>query len=1003
MILSEREDLDTWLDFAAICRVGGNTALAERILTMAQQRPTGATGGEEDAMDRRIQLAMMKLKWTVKDRITAVSGLEKLIKKYMVKPPAVALPTIANSFASFSSGVSRSPSSAFGSSLFGGFNSTSALPIGGNNSMAAGGLQLNSTNLNGSNFAKQSTAFGASAAPPSFGGGAAFGSNAFGLGLALNNQIPLSSGNGLVMGGGGNGLVMGGGGGGLVMGGTGGGGLVLGGTGGGLVMGGAVGGGSSLMDPSPSAGGLHIVNPSALPSLSGSTGQLPSTGGMHNVYYSPRTSDCLSGTEIKWVYENVDDSRVLLKCLLTLGEWKIAMLPPNEPIDASTRREVLDLYYHATMVDPSSYSAWHQWGLCNYRAIEEIKSTPAAAQTTVSKIKMATVPSSVPNPSPGGVSIPRLPLSQLVRSSASNHETLMTLASNAASGLLRALALGTRRWSSSVIQDMLCVLSIWFRYAKNPEVASVLENGLKDVHVDNWLGILPQLIARIDHPEAVARGMLHDLLIKLGERHVRALLYPLFVALKSPKVDRKSAAETIMNNLKQHSKVVIEQAIMVSQELIRVAILWHEEWHETIEEASRMYFSEGNIQGMIDVLQPLQTEIEKGPNTVREGSFIAAYGQELKDAWEALKNYQKYMQNQSRLIPFNGAVPVRNSNAPEDHFLHQAWDIYYNVFTKITQQLPGITALDLQTCSPALMDAQDLGIGVPGTYSADGSFVRIQKFGSTVHIIRSKQRPRKIRIYGQDGNCYVFLLKGHEDLRQDERAMQFFGLVNALLQHDSLTGGESHDLSIQRYAVIPLSPTAGLISWVPNCDTLHDLIRDYRDSRKTMFNLEHKLMQQMVPANHYDHLTMIGKLEVFEHALANTPGDDLAKILWIKSESSEVWLQRRTNYTRSLAVMSIVGYVLGLGDRHPSNLMLDRKTGKILHIDFGDCFEVAQQREKFPEKVPFRLTRMLVNAMEVSGIEGTFRLTCERVSICCLLHLKGIRLIVSMFSGDDGA
>jgi FKBP12-rapamycin complex-associated protein len=31
------------------------------------------------------------------------------------------------------------------------------------------------------------------------------------------------------------------------------------------------------------------------------------------------------------------------------------------------------------------------------------------------------------------------------------------------------------------------------------------------------------------------------------------------------------------------------------------------------------------------------------------------------------------------------------------------------------------------------------------------------------------------------------------------------------------------------------------------------------------------------------------------------------------------------------------------------------------------------QREKFPEKIPFRLTRMLVNAMEVSGIEGTFR------------------------------
>ena len=61
---------------------------------------------------------------------------------------------------------------------------------------------------------------------------------------------------------------------------------------------------------------------------------------------------------------------------------------------------------------------------------------------------------------------------------------------------------------------------------------------------------------------------------------------------------------------------------------------------------------------------------------------------------------------------------------------------------------------------------------------------------------------------------------------------------------------------------------------------------------------------------------------------------------------------------------------IGLGDRHPSNLMLNRFTGKVLHIDFGDCFEVAMHRDKFPEKVPFRLTRMLVNAMEVSGIEG---------------------------------
>ena len=41
------------------------------------------------------------------------------------------------------------------------------------------------------------------------------------------------------------------------------------------------------------------------------------------------------------------------------------------------------------------------------------------------------------------------------------------------------------------------------------------------------------------------------------------------------------------------------QALMVSHELIRVAILWHEQWHEGLEEASRLYFAEHNVDGML--------------------------------------------------------------------------------------------------------------------------------------------------------------------------------------------------------------------------------------------------------------------------------------------------------------------------------------------------------------------------------------------------------------------
>lgn len=139
---------------------------------------------------------------------------------------------------------------------------------------------------------------------------------------------------------------------------------------------------------------------------------------------------------------------------------------------------------------------------------------------------------------------------------------------------------------------------------------------------------------------------------------------------------------------------------------------------------------------------------------------------------------------------------------------------------------------------------------------------------------------------------------------------------------------------------------------------------------------------------------------MFEYALENTNGSDLDKVLWLKSPNSEVWLDRRTNYTRSLAVMSMVGYILGLGDRHPSNLMLDRHTGKITHIDFGDCFEVAMHREKYPEKIPFRLTRMLINAMEVSGIEGNFRFTCESVMRVLRDNRESVMAVLEAFVYD---
>ena len=316
---------------------------------------------------------------------------------------------------------------------------------------------------------------------------------------------------------------------------------------------------------------------------------------------------------------------------------------------------------------------------------------------------------------------------------------------------------------------------------------------------------------------------------------------------------------------------------------------------------------------------------------------------------------------------------------------------------KFKKILPQFSTLELQYVSPELLAAKDLAIVVPGTYDPEQEKITcISSFQEHITVISSKQRPRKISMKANDGRDYVFLLKGHEDLRQDERVMQLFGLVNELLADDYETC--KRDLSIQRYSVIPLSHNAGIVGWVPNCDTLHALIKGYRDQKKIVLNIEHRMMQAMAPE--YDKLMLMQKVEVFNRAIAQTSGKDLYQVFWLKSSSSEIWLSRRSKYARSLAAMSMVGYILGLGDRHPSNLMLDQFTGKILHIDFGDCFEVAMTRDKFPEKIPFRLTRMLTHALEVSGVEGTFRSICEIIMRVLRENKDSLMAILEAFVHD---
>ena len=174
-------------------------------------------------------------------------------------------------------------------------------------------------------------------------------------------------------------------------------------------------------------------------------------------------------------------------------------------------------------------------------------------------------------------------------------------------GFFRSIALS--KFSS--LQDTLCLLTLWFKYGYQENVNQAIAEGFTTVSIDTWLEVIPQLIARIHAPSPLVRRLIHQLLADVGKEHPQALVYSLTVASKSQSVSRKKSALAILDKMRIHSANLVVQALLVSQELIRVAILWHEMWYEGLEEASKLYFTDQNIDGMYATLEPLHQMLER--------------------------------------------------------------------------------------------------------------------------------------------------------------------------------------------------------------------------------------------------------------------------------------------------------------------------------------------------------------------------------------------------------
>jgi FKBP12-rapamycin complex-associated protein len=322
---------------------------------------------------------------------------------------------------------------------------------------------------------------------------------------------------------------------------------------------------------------------------------------------------------------------------------------------------------------------------------------------------------------------------------------------------------------------------------------------------------------------------------------------------------------------------------------------------------------------------------------------------------------------------------------------------YFAFKKKVNELMKEETVLHLGLIAPELTTIPANVVAVPNTFET-GERVMIGDFIDKVIVQLSKQRPCKLTIRATNGKRYKFLLKGHEDLRQDQRVLQFFDLINSIVS--------SSMPKIIVALVTPLSPFAGMIRWLRKCATMHHLIQQYRASDPDRYL--HEEIDIVADATfgkmadpHWvdfiDNLRPIQRLEALNVVLSKKSSNDLRQMLWLTAVNAEAWVRHIANFSKTTAVMSIVGYVIGLGDRHPRNIMVSRLSGSVAHIDFGDCFEVDKERSRLPEPIPFRLTRMMVAAFGPCGIDGSFRVTCEQTVSTIRAHREAIKPVLEIF------
>ncbi|XP_073941777.1 serine-protein kinase ATM-like isoform X3 [Choristoneura fumiferana] len=249
-------------------------------------------------------------------------------------------------------------------------------------------------------------------------------------------------------------------------------------------------------------------------------------------------------------------------------------------------------------------------------------------------------------------------------------------------------------------------------------------------------------------------------------------------------------------------------------------------------------------------------------------------------------------------------------------------------------------------------------------------------FDNYFELVGGINCPKKINCRSSDGKKRIVLVKGEDDLRQDAVMQQVFHIVNTLLEKNPVTS--RNKLLIRTYKVVPMSRQSGVLEWCEGTQPIGSYLigSNGAHARYRPKDISCTAARSKFTTIQASRRTLAEKLAIYLGILKNFK--PVFHHFFTEHYLDPVtWYERRLAYTKSVATSSMVGYILGLGDRHVQNILIDKNTAEVVHIDFGIAFDQGKALPT-PETIPFRLTQDIIAGFGSSGVEGIFRKSCEK-------------------------